>query len=66
MELSWKVFIPLSLANIIAVMSVRQFGLSRWWLLPISLALFALFGIVATSAKRVELNRRRRASLAMG
>jgi NADH-quinone oxidoreductase subunit H len=66
MELSWKVFIPLSLANIIAVMSVLQFELSRWWLLPISIALFALFGIAATSAKRAEINRRRRARLAMG
>ena len=37
MELTWKVFIPLSLANIVAVMTVLQFGWNRWWLLPISL-----------------------------
>ena len=27
MELTWKVFIPLSLANVVAVMTVLQFGL---------------------------------------
>ena len=37
MELTWKVFIPLSLANMVAVMCVRQFNWNRWWLLPISL-----------------------------
>src|SRR5436190_16515843 len=65
MELTWKVFIPLSLANIVAVMTVRQFDWNRWWLLPISLALFAVSGAIATTAKRMEINRRRRASLAM-
>lgn len=66
MELTWKVFLPLSLANIVVVMTVLQFGLNRWWLLPFSLVLFALFGFFATTAKRMEINRRRRASLAMG
>ena len=32
MELTWKVFIPLSLANMVAVMIVKQFRLDRWWL----------------------------------
>jgi NADH-quinone oxidoreductase subunit H len=66
MELTWKVFIPLSLANVVAVMTVLQFGWNRWWLLPISFGLFALSAAVAALAKRAELNRRRRASLAMG
>jgi NADH-quinone oxidoreductase subunit H len=69
MELTWRVFLPLSLANMVAVMCVLQFSTdiekSRWLLLPISLILFALFGAFTVSAKRMELNRRRRASLAM-
>jgi NADH-quinone oxidoreductase subunit H len=69
MELTWKVFLPLSLANMVAVMCVLQFSTdiekSRWLLLPISLLLFALFATFTVSAKRLELNRRRRASLAM-
>jgi NADH-quinone oxidoreductase subunit H len=65
MELTWKVFIPLSLANVVAVMTVLQFGLSRWWLLPISLGLFALSAVVAALAKRTDIRRRRRASLAV-
>lgn len=66
MELSWKVFIPLSLANLIAVMCVKQFNLNIWTLLPISLGLFMVAGIAGTAAKRAEISRRRRASLAMG
>src|SRR5262245_1238667 len=65
MELTWKVFIPLSLANLLAVMCVRQFNWNWWLLLPISLALFVLVGIAGTAAKHAEINRRRRASLAM-
>ncbi len=66
MELTWKVFIPLALANVVAVMVVRQFNWNWWWLLPTSFVLVILAGIIATSAKRMEINRRRRASLAMG
>jgi NADH-quinone oxidoreductase subunit H len=65
MELTWKVFLPLSLANIIVVMTVLQFGLNKWSLLPMSILLFVLFGFFTVSAKRMEINRRRRASLAM-
>src|SRR3954470_15572373 len=65
MELTWKVFIPLSLANMIAVMIVRQFNWPWWPLLPISIGLFIVSGVMATTAKRMEINRRRRASLAM-
>jgi NADH-quinone oxidoreductase subunit H len=64
MELTWKVFIPLSLANVVAVMTVLQIGVNRWWLLPISIALFVLSAVVATLVKRAEINRRRRAYLA--
>jgi NADH-quinone oxidoreductase subunit H len=65
MELTWKVFLPLSLANVVAVMTVLQFGINTWALLPISIALFALFGFFTATSKRMEINRRRRASLAM-
>jgi hypothetical protein len=58
------VFIPLSLANVVAVMTVLQIGVNRWWLLPISIALFVLSAVVATLVKRAEINRRRRAYLA--
>ena len=30
MGLAWKVLIPLSLANMVAVMTVLQFGWDRW------------------------------------
>jgi NADH-quinone oxidoreductase subunit H len=65
MELTWKVFLPLSLANIVAVMCVKQFEINAYALLPISILLFALFGFFTITAKRMEINRRRRASLAM-
>jgi NADH-quinone oxidoreductase subunit H len=65
MELTWKVFLPLALANIVAVMCVLQFELNRIVLLPISILLFALFGFFTVTAKRMEISRRRRASLAM-
>jgi NADH-quinone oxidoreductase subunit H len=65
MELTWKVFIPLSLANLLAVMVVRQFDWNPYSLFPISIALFLMWGVFAAWTKRSELNRRRRASLAM-
>ena len=65
MELTWKVFIPLSLANVVAVMFVRQFDWNPYSLFPISIGLFLMWGAFAASTKRAELNRRRRASLAM-
>ena len=64
MELTWKVFIPLSLANVVAVMTVLQFGLDPWWLLPISFGLFASSAVMAAGAKRADIRNRRRASLA--
>jgi len=64
MELTWKVFIPLTLLNTVAVMTVLQFGWNRWWLLPISLGLFVLAAAAAAMAKRADINRRRRAYLA--
>jgi NADH-quinone oxidoreductase subunit H len=48
MGLAWKVLIPLALVNLVAVMVVRQSGISPWWLLPISLALLLAAGWVGT------------------
>jgi NADH-quinone oxidoreductase subunit H len=39
MALNWKVFIPLSLANLLGMMIVKQYDLSLWWMLPFSAAL---------------------------
>jgi NADH-quinone oxidoreductase subunit H len=64
MELTWKVFIPLALANVVVVMTVLQLGIGRGWLLPISIGLFALSAVIAALAKRADIRRRRRASLA--
>jgi NADH-quinone oxidoreductase subunit H len=64
MELSWKVFIPLSLANVVVVMTVLQFGGSRWLLPVLSIGLFVLWGFFAAISKRYEIRNRRRASLA--
>jgi NADH-quinone oxidoreductase subunit H len=64
MELSWKVFIPLSLANVVIVMTVLQFGWSLWLLPVLSIGLFMLSGVVAAGAKRYEIRRRPRASMA--
>jgi hypothetical protein len=39
--------------------------LNKLALLPLSIVLFALFGFFTVASKRMEINRRRRASLAM-
>lgn len=39
MNLSWKVFIPLSLCNLLGMMIVKEYGLSPGWLLPFSILL---------------------------
>jgi NADH-quinone oxidoreductase subunit H len=64
MGLAWKVLIPLSLANTIAVMTVLQFDWNRWWLLPISVGLFSAAGVLGVNATRAEISRRPRARAA--
>jgi len=44
MNMAWKVLIPLSLLNLLAVMVVKHLGWSEWLLLPVSLGLFVLAG----------------------
>ncbi|HEY2412831.1 MAG TPA: NADH-quinone oxidoreductase subunit NuoH [Pirellulaceae bacterium] len=64
MGLTWKVLIPLSLANVLIVMTVLQFGWNRWWLLLMSLGLFLAAGVLGVNAKRTEIRRRPRARAA--
>jgi NADH-quinone oxidoreductase subunit H len=52
MGLAWKVLIPLSLANVLCVMVVREFGLSRWWLLLASVLLFLAAGAISLIPSR--------------
>jgi NADH-quinone oxidoreductase subunit H len=65
MELTWKGFIPLALANVVIVMTVLQFNWNHWVLPVLSLGLFLVAGIIAAGAKRYDIRHRRRASLAM-
>jgi len=58
MNLSWKALIPLSLANMLAVMTVLQFGWDRWLLGPISIGLFVIAGVISVGFKRAELRHR--------
>ena len=50
MSLAWKVFIPMALLNLVAVMIVKEFGSPQWqWaLLPISLAILIGAGFITT------------------
>lgn len=57
MGLAWKVLIPLALINLVAVMVVMEFGLSLWWLLPLTLAVLIAFA--AFAATRDTQTRRR-------
>ena len=62
MGLTWKVLIPISLVNVVLVMTVLQFGWNRWWLLLASLLLFAGAGVIGVNVKRAEIRRRPRAT----
>jgi NADH-quinone oxidoreductase subunit H len=48
MALAWKVLIPLALVNLVCVMIVKQLDWSLWMLLPVSIAIVAATGWVAT------------------
>ncbi len=56
MGLAWKVLIPLSMANVVAVMTVLQFGWSRWWLTIISVLLFLIAGAIGVKQAQDALN----------
>jgi NADH-quinone oxidoreductase subunit H len=63
MGLTWKVLIPLALLNLVAVLVVKHFALSPWWLLPLSLLL--LVGGAAVSL-RLPASRPPRRLLVLG
>jgi NADH-quinone oxidoreductase subunit H len=48
MSLAWKVFIPMALLNLVAVMIVKEFEISLWVLLPVSLAILIGAGFITT------------------
>lgn len=58
MGMAWKVLIPLSLANVVLVMCVLQFGWNKWWLPAGSLMLFVTAGVIGANASRSEISRR--------
>ena len=55
MGLAWKVLIPLSMANVVAVMTVLQFGWSKWWLTVISVLLFLIAGAIGVKQAQEAL-----------
>ena len=57
MGLAWKVLIPLSTANVVAVMTVLQFGWSKWWLTAVSFLLFVVAGAIGVKQAHDALNR---------
>lgn len=57
MGLAWKVLIPLSTANVVAVMTVLQFGWSKWWLTAVSFLLFIVAGAIGVKQAQDALNR---------
>lgn len=57
MGLAWKVLIPLSMANVVAVMTVLQFGWSTWWLTLTSVGLFMAAGFIGVQQAQVALNQ---------
>jgi NADH-quinone oxidoreductase subunit H len=63
MGLAWKVLIPLSLANVVAVLAIRTFHLPHWLMLPLSVVILigtAYFALLMPRApSRVALQVRR-------
>ena len=57
MNLAWKVLIPLALGNVVAVMCIKQFGLSMWWATIANLLLFILAGIIGTLSSQKAMER---------
>lgn len=59
MGLAWKVLIPIGIANLLLVMTVREFGLDPLWMLPASIVLIA--GLAAVNARQANRGARRMA-----
>lgn len=66
MGLAWRVLIPLSTANVVLTMVVREFDLNRWWLTVGSLVLFLTAGFLAIDPLgRSRATKRRRPAVAV-
>jgi len=57
MNLAWKVLIPLAMGNVVAVMCIKQFGLSMWWATVANALLFIVAGVIGTLSSQKELQR---------
>jgi NADH-quinone oxidoreductase subunit H len=57
MGLAWKVLIPLALINVVLAMFVKEFQLSRWWLLPASIAALVGYGAFTVLPQNQEIAR---------
>jgi NADH-quinone oxidoreductase subunit H len=51
MALAWKVFIPMALVNLVAVMFVKEFGLPLWVLTGVSIAIVLAAGLIVTKPR---------------
>jgi NADH-quinone oxidoreductase subunit H len=58
MGLAWKVLIPLSLANMVTVMVVKQFNFDSWWLTAASAGLFVAAGMISVYVTKADISRR--------
>jgi NADH-quinone oxidoreductase subunit H len=58
MALAWKVLIPMALLNLVAVMTVMEFHMTLWLLLPISIAILFGVAILSASAKPSKAPKR--------
>jgi NADH-quinone oxidoreductase subunit H len=63
MGLAWKTLLPLSLANLLCAIVVKQFGLGTWLLLPMSAGLFLVAGLIHAGAAQHRVAAPRRAAL---
>ena len=52
MALAWKVMIPLAFVNMVCVMVVMEFGLSLWWLLPVSIGVLVGSAMMNTGVSK--------------
>ena len=51
MSLAWKVFIPMALLNLVAVMVVKEFQQSLWILTGVSFAVLLGAGLIVTQPR---------------
>jgi NADH-quinone oxidoreductase subunit H len=52
MGLAWKVLMPLALVNVVCVLVIKQFHMSEWWLLLLSVLVLVAYGALAVLVPR--------------